>query len=290
VVPAPVTVRGMPAPRFWEMEDALLDFGAWQPGATDVPQLLLIESVSGYGNDWFVIPIELPVGTVTAARSLVVTDTFGVQTLLNPNSGQQWSMYQLAMPTGDAHVPSVSISNRFYLPATLAQPFEGPVLEEVMLARDEMANLAWAVERRLENPLGVGVDTAAQPPTAAPPASIPPTDGTAYRLASDVPDHWIPLLPRQVGDNGEVRLARAAVLDLDGTPTIVRSQARVLGDDPTAPLLMPEEEVPREGALVRRAFQAARWHDGRLFVWSAIRKTAGRGEGSSGLRFDTLGL
>jgi hypothetical protein len=78
------------------------------------------------------------------------------------------------------------------------------------------------------------------------------------------------------------------VLDLDGTPTIVRSQARVLGDDPTAPLLMPEEEVPREGALVRRAFQGARWHDGRLLVWSANRKTAGRGEGSSGLRFDSL--
>ena len=290
VIPAPVTVRGMPAPRFWEMEDALLDLGTWQPGATDVSQLLLIETISGYGNDWFVIPIELPVGTVTASRSLVVSDTFGAQTLLQPNSGQQWSMYHLAMPTGDADVPNVSISNRFYLPATLAQPFEGPVLEEVMLVRDEMANLAWAVERRLENQVGVGVDTAADTTTPPAPPAPQPADADAYRLASDVPNHWIPLLPQQVGDNGEVRLARAAVLDLDGgTPIVVRSQARVLGDDPTTPLLMPEEEVPREGALVRRAFQGARWHDGQLFVWSANRKTAGRGEGSSGLRFDSLG-
>ena len=57
---------------------------------------------------------------------------------------------------------------------------------------------------------------------------------------------------------------------------------------PTTPLLIPEEEVPREGAVVRRSFQAARWHDGRLFVWLAHRKSVGRGEGSSGLRFDTL--
>ena len=38
-----------------------------------------------------------------------------------------------------------------------------------------------------------------------------------YRLASAVPAHWIPLLPvRLDGDSAEVRLARAAVLDLDG--------------------------------------------------------------------------
>jgi hypothetical protein len=181
----------------------------------------------------------------------------------------------------------------------VVQPLDGPVVEEVMLARDELANLAWAVERRLESPLGVGVDTAsAVSPTldlsSVPDSSptAPPDDGSAaipvYRLASSVPAHWIPLLPKAIDGTEEVRLARAAVLDLDGSPRVVHSQARVLGADPTAPLLIPEEEVPREGALVRRAFQGARWHDGRLVVWSAYRKTVGRGEGSSGLRFDTL--
>jgi hypothetical protein len=287
VIPAPVTVRGMPALRFWEMEDALLDLGAWQPGATDLPQLLLIETISGYGNDWFVIPVELPVGSVVDTRSLVITDTFGAQTLLSPNTGQQWSMYQLAMQTGDDDIPEVSISNRLYLPGTLVRPFEGPVLEEVMLARDEMANLAWAVERRLENALGVGVDTAAAADGPGP-GDAAPADVPVYHLASAVPEHWIPLLPLRVDGTDHVRLARAAVLDLDGTPRDVRSQARVLGDDPTAPLHIPEEEVPREGALVRRAYQAARWHDGRLLVWSAHRKSTGRGEESSGLRFDSI--
>ena len=60
MLPAPVTLRGMPAPRFWEMEDALLDLGALQPGGTDLTQLLMIDTVTGYGNDWYVIGLDLP--------------------------------------------------------------------------------------------------------------------------------------------------------------------------------------------------------------------------------------
>ena len=84
VLPAPVTFHGMPAPRFWEFEDARIDLGALQPGATDLPQMLLVETLTGYGNDWFVIPIDLPVGSLVETRSLVVTDTFGVRSLLRP--------------------------------------------------------------------------------------------------------------------------------------------------------------------------------------------------------------
>jgi hypothetical protein len=46
--------------------------------------------------------------------------------------------------------------------------------------------------------------------------------------------------------------------------------------------------VPREGAQVTRAYQYARWHDGRTYLWMARRKGVGRGEGSSGLTFDVL--
>jgi hypothetical protein len=51
---------------------------------------------------------------------------------------------------------------------------------------------------------------------------------------------------------------------------------------------MEEEEVPREGALVERAFQYARWFGGARLLWLGRRKTVGRGESSSGLRFDML--
>jgi hypothetical protein len=46
--------------------------------------------------------------------------------------------------------------------------------------------------------------------------------------------------------------------------------------------------VPREGALVERRFQYARWFDGAGLLWLGRRKSVGRGESSSGLRFDIL--
>jgi hypothetical protein len=39
---------------------------------------------------------------------------------------------------------------------------------------------------------------------------------------------------------------------------------------------------------VARHWQLARWIDGATLVWQAYRKQVGRGEGSSGLRFDSL--
>lgn len=288
VIPAPVTFHGMPAPRFWEFEDAQIDLGAWQPGATDLAQLLLIDTLTGFGNDWFVIPVELSVGSLVESQSLAVTDTFGVRTLLRPprpGSGSGWSMFSLAMRTSPGDAIGAPIANLFFLPPTLVRPLEGPVLEEIMIVRDELANLAWAIERRLESPIEEGLDTA--PDTAVFTSAAPiPEDTPLYRLASPVPSHWIPLLPVQVSEgSAEVRLARGAALDLAGRPRRVEAQARLLG---VGGLLIPEEEAPREGLIVRRTYQAARWHDGRLFIWAGNRVMIGRGEGSSGLAFDAL--
>jgi len=293
VVPAPLTFHGMPAQRFWELEDARIDLGALQLGTGDLAQMLLVETLTGYGNDWYLLPIELPTGALVAQRSLVVTDTFGVQTLLRPNNdphlfpGSDNSMYTHSMPVevGETGTPSTQL---FFLAPTVV-PLEGPVLEEVMLVRDELANLAWAIERRLESPLETAIETARDIVDLAGPERAP-ADRPTYRLASPVPPHWIPLLPVRPSDTSpEVRLARGAVLDLDGTPHVVSSRAQILSSgDPAARLLIREEEVPREGLVVRRVYQAARWHDGRLFVWVANRVSAGRGEASSGLRFDAL--
>ena len=51
---------------------------------------------------------------------------------------------------------------------------------------------------------------------------------------------------------------------------------------------LPEEEVPRAGALVTQRFRRTRWRDGRAWLWLGVRKQTGRGEGSSGLAFDQI--
>ena len=53
----------MPAPRFWEMEDARFDPGAIDAAPNDLGRLLLTSFATVYGNDWFVLPVRLPVGS-----------------------------------------------------------------------------------------------------------------------------------------------------------------------------------------------------------------------------------
>ena len=44
----------MPAPRFWEMEDARFDPGAIDASRIDLGRLLLVDFATVYGNDWLV--------------------------------------------------------------------------------------------------------------------------------------------------------------------------------------------------------------------------------------------
>jgi hypothetical protein len=105
-------------------------------------------------------------------------------------------------------------------------------------------------------------------------------------VASEVPDHWFPLVPEQLADQESVRLRLVPLSRLvGGEPT---------GLEPLGTLLPPggswlhEEEVPRSGIQVTRTWQHARWHDGSRHLWQARRKRTGRGEGSSGLRYDRV--
>jgi hypothetical protein len=48
------------------------------------------------------------------------------------------------------------------------------------------------------------------------------------------------------------------------------------------------EELPREGVHLERRYRYARGPDGSTHVWIGRRRSTGRGEGRSGLRFDYL--
>ena len=289
-MPAPVSFRGMPAPRFWEFEDARVDYGLIDAGPGDLVHLLLADFATNFGNDWYVIPVEVDVGTLTRTRSLVVRDTFGVQTLLRPLNdpaiapARGFSMYQLGFVQRSLGAPPPPQTNLFLLAPTTAKTLEARPLEEVLLLRDEIANTAWAVEQAVPGGLEQRVDLNAEV-SAEQALTPPPVGNLRYRLATDVPANWVPLLPQRNGTDGSLRLVRAAMLATDGTNQIRRARGELL-NPPGQGLALFDEEVPREGARVTRSAQHARWFGGGAVLWIGLRNSVGKGEGESGLRFD----
>lgn len=292
VIPTPVTYSGMPADRFWQFEDGTVNFGALDAGPSDIARLVLVEFALVYGNDWFVAPLDLPVGSICSIGPFTVTDTFGVSTVVEPVADPpptKWAMFSL---TNDDRSMQQSF---FFLPPTIPATLESASLEEVALLRDEMANMVWGVERVVQSSAGDPVDR--REVRAEPTPGLQQIDGdladvdVVYRLATPVPDHWIPFVPvaapGAAGDEGEVQLERRTMRK--------HTQAGVRRIRPEGKILLPgrvlridEEEVPREGAVVTRSYQYARWMDGRGHLWVGRRKRVGRGEGSSGLRFDIV--
>jgi hypothetical protein len=300
-IPSPVSFRGMPAMRFWELEDSKISYGLMSVGPTDLAHLMMIEYAGSYGNDWYVAPLTVPVGSLTRVDSLVVTDTFGVQRLQRPLGAAgvpatNFAMWQQSIMrrSGDAFslsasLPSV-VSNLFFLPPSLGRVEEGAALEDIVVMRDQMANMAWAVERVVENPIEQpsprAYDAAPAPAESSAVAGAPPR----YVLASTVPENWIPLVPvraEQTSGPDQLWLQRAALLQPDGGGTKL-NQARTEALSTAGKLRIYDEEVPREGARITRSRRLARWSDGSFWVWSAFRRQTGNGEGSSGLQFDQL--
>jgi hypothetical protein len=298
VLAAPVVFPGMPNDRFWEIEDATVSLPSVQAAAEDLGRLAVVEFATAFGNDWYLVPVRVRFGTVTEIVSLVVTDTFGEPLLVESTAkaaanavpaAARWSMFALSASDG-TEGPGVPQA-RLVVPPVLAGATDGVAVEEVLFARDEQANLVWAVERVVEAPDGRGRDrndewlpiaAALDPPPPPSPAPL------AYRLMSAVPPHWIPFVA--VHDSAEkrgVRLERAAMLRLDtDPPTPIPPVGRVLEPDAKQYVVF-EEEVPREGVRISRVPALCRSVDGRTYLWTSRRRTIGRGEGSSGLQFDS---
>lgn len=295
VIPTRVSYRGMPAARWWEFEDATVDFGRVEAGPADLLRLLLVAFAVDYGNDWFGVPVELDVGAVYRVRSLVVTDSFGIRTLVRPaaqvdGNRRDWRMFS-PTPVGEgvvaSRVPDNSAELLVLAPST-ALALEGEVVEDVVLLRDEMANLAWAVERTVEGTAGGRIDRTTTAREGATVVRTGDGDGLRYRLSTTVPANWLPLVPvRTDPAEPDVRLRRGRVLlDRAGEPVTPVALGRIL--DPDLPLDVREEEVPRAGARITRSRQHTRWIGGTTHRWVGRRKRPAGGEAWSGLRFDAV--
>jgi hypothetical protein len=308
MLPTQVTFNGMPNTRWWAFEDSRTNFGDVKPDTTDLAKLLLIEFGLVYANDWFLVPFTVPAGSVANIQGIAVTNVFGERIWVegagsgDDDDWQRWAMFLVSIK-GKGHEPA---DLSLMIPPAAQKVLEGPDLEEIMFARDEMANMVWGVERTIPLPSGEpkrGREAAEETrgfferKVGAQPLLVPPAPGAKirYKVMTSVPENWIPMIPVHVaGDNRETQLQRAAMLRIiEGDPPVPveprTSLLRVgLDEVPQVGYLLHEEEVPRAGALVTQGFQRTRWRDGRAWLWLGVRKQTGRGEGSSGLAFDQI--
>jgi hypothetical protein len=311
-VPSMVTFGGMPHPRWWTFENWKTNLSFVKPDTTDLNKLLLLDFLLIFANDWFVLPVTLPVGGLTNVRGLVVSNVFGEQTWVEAagrgpdEAWQRWNMYTLAIHGSDNVLADL---------ATVLLPVapkvqESKPLEEIHLLRDEIANMVWGVETCVPLATGrgqAGAETGYELRSklqrlvlAAHPSSGSDVEfnaGARYQIANTVPEHWVPFIPvHRDGEMRQIQLQRASlprILENDpDVPKKIEPRTSLMreGLDATPPqqFFVHEEEVGRAGVAVRLSFQRTRWYDGRVLTWLGIRKQTGRGGGSSGLAFDQV--
>lgn len=291
IVPTPAVYGGMPVSRFWEMEDARIDFGSVDASPADLGRLMLVAFATVYNSDWFCVPLPLPVGSLSRVVDCTVTDVFGAETSLRHATADDfivWSLYGLGGPGTSGGIPPASGMTQppspwFYRPAVVPGGLESRPVESVLLLRDEQANLAWAVEESVADRADEQVDRYDRwVATAPPPAPLPPDGNPRYRVVTQVPSHWYPLVPQALADQESVRLRLVGLARDAGDPQ--PALGRLLGETDW----LYEEEVPRAGIRVERTRQYTRWQDGTAHAWTTRNRGSGSGGGSSGLRFDVL--
>lgn len=339
-LPASIVFEGMPNTRWWAFEDRRTNFGEVKPDTTDLGKLLLMEFGLVYANDWFVLPYTLPVGRVAEVKGIAISTVFNERFWVEPlrevpaEGWEQWSLFTLSTTSAE---PRPSAARLVLLP-TVPKVQESPVIEEVALIRDEIANMVWGIERRIPLPSGAsrpGGEAAReffsflQKPLKeelekmqarkAELEKIPESDRTQaqrdeltqlitklnailppepkapirYQVMNTVPEQWIPFISVHVdGSVRETQLQRAAlprILEGDADPPEkIRPRTTLLRYNLPKAYFINEEEVPRAGAVVTQSYQRTRWIGGKVFTWLGVRKQTGRGEGWSGLQFDSL--
>ncbi len=284
-IPAPISFKGMPHPRFWQMEENQTDFGAIDMSTTALLHLVFAEFGLIYSNDWFMLPFPMPFNSLCEIKGIVITDVFGMETLIRPagrgaeTNWHRWTMFHNTDRRGGR-----AASNKFYLASSLTHYLESAPVEKVNFLRDETANMVWAVENIVPSLAGPGIRGDEMDIGRPEPPEFVPVGNASIRYiaGTTVPTNWIPFLAvRMPGSLTEIRLQRAKM------PAAPPARGQLLTEVPP-PYFVNEEEVPRAGVIVQRAWQRARWTGGQTYLWLGRFKEAGRGEGHSDLKFDQL--
>jgi len=286
--PTPVRYPGMPADRYWEFEDGNVNFAGAEAGATDLLRLSVTEFALTFGNDWFMVPVRLPVGGLYRVSSFEVVDSFGITARAGPISAMAhspWRMFEISAAPALKDV----LAHTVFIPDSLDGVMESEPLEHTFLVRDEMANLAWAIEKKVQGVSGEPLDRDLEAKGLAfqQQVKFAATDPQiVYRLATPVPANWTPLLPvrrngLQLADPLDIQLERAGMKRFYPSPAVLGVDDPAFSDfldgldaQPNfiSPLPIPEDANVRayvfypRGHLLRKEPGAPMPEDERLWI------------------------
>ncbi|MFC5142011.1 hypothetical protein ACFPK1_27510 [Actinomycetospora rhizophila] len=281
-LPTGLALAGLPASRFWVMESGDVNLDRISAAPEELGRLLFTEFAVAYGNDFFVVPVTVDVASVTRVRGLTVRTTFdediAVPSSVAADVAAGRPPLRLFVSSEDGHRERAE--EVLLVAPSAVGAIDGAALEDVLLARDETANLAWAVERRVPGVDGRGAERVEElrrgAPPAAPALGSPQPPVVRYELASEVPANW--------------RAMTSSARDAQGDD---RPVLRLIGGTGRGELLfagweLHAERLSRTGMCLRRRARRARSSDGRTITWTRRETAPATGESTSGLRFDQL--
>ncbi len=177
-IPTNISFHGSPNHRWWEFEDAKIDFGSLQLDQIDLGKLLVMNFALVFGNDWFIIPHDMDYGSLNEILTLEVIDVFGQkQEIKHPRDldkiffdensvDSQWNVWDVFSIAIENNKENIQLVNPCSTPKSMRSLFIPPIvhwkeesdpIEQVKFLRDEMANKIWGVESIVQNAIGSGV-------------------------------------------------------------------------------------------------------------------------------------
>lgn len=296
--PHPLTYPGAPNRRYWTFEDPGFNLATVTVGPDDLARMVIVEFASVYGNDWYLQPIPLPVGALHTIAELTVTNSFGETETLGPvapsiptfgstpTGTPDWCIFRSNVLQTDG---SAAMLNGLFLPPCAATLQASPAIEDVILVRDDTADIGWAIERTVlgddERPFDRYSATMQAGASSTPPQ--PADDGSTvrYLLETDIPVFCFALVP-DAGGQPELDLLVLRRLATDGQPYDVEPLGQLLTAVQAQYLF--DQELPVVGTTIRRRRYLVRGYDGEVLTWTGRERVIGGKYASIPLAFDEV--
>lgn len=280
-LPTRLDYPGMPRSGVWEIEDTESDPGGFAPDAAHTATAIMTALFFSHRDEWFDIPVPSMAGRLLRIVGVDVADSFGEHFIarIEPD-GQHVGPAGLhppvdrvpavdswypdgKLPWGLFHTRSLA-SGELLIWQAVDRPLEGEVIERVQFGVDDLSNLVWAVERRLEQREPARRPSLGESLVPPPPSNL--TRGQAYNYLPSVgaAPNWIPY-PLSAHDEPRA-LVQHRLVDLSRDPVDLLDPARadVLAGTPHT---LRESVIPVDGLQVERRWMLTRGADGNPHLW-----------------------